>query len=174
MHIKKYDFNYSRRLFAQRLSSGVMGAGVLTSLWPLIANSGDVAKAYPEELRSLEAYTKGKVKEGDYITADNVEHVKDLLAPIVYLEVAQMGRRIKVVPQTTDIQKLYPYDFLEATLRNSGKAVLDEVGNVVVKDSGAPWIGGMPFPDPGSGLEAFSNLGITAGRHDTSVASRKS
>lgn len=173
MHIRKYDFNYSRRLFMEKMAKGAMGAGVLTSLWPLIANTGDITKAYPEELRSLEAYTKGKVKEGDYITADNVEHVKDLLAPIVYLEVAQQGRRIKVVPQTTDIQKLYPYDFLEATLRNNGKATLDNDGNTVVKDTGKPWIGGMPFPDPQSGLEAFTNLGITAGRHDTTQYAAK-
>lgn len=167
MHIKKYDVDYSRRLFMEKLAKGAMGAGVLTSLWPLIAQSGDTARAYPEELRSLEAYTRGKVKEGEYITASNVEHVKDLLAPITYLEVSQMGRRIKVVPQTTDITKLYPHDFLEATLRNSGKGVLNADGNVVNRADGKPWIGGMPFPDPQSGLEAFFNLGITAGRHDT-------
>lgn len=166
MHIKKYDFDYSRRYFMDKMAKGTMGAGVLTSLWPLIAESGDIAKAYPEELQSLSAYTKGKVNEGDYITADNVEHVKDLLSPITYEEVSQMGRRIKVVPQTTDITKMYPHDFLEATLKNSGKAGLDDTGNVVLKADGKPWIGGIPFPDPQSGFEAFSNLGLTAGRHD--------
>lgn len=166
MYIKKYDFNYSRRVFMEKMSRGVMGAGVLTSLWPLIAESGDISRAYPEELQSLDAYTKGKVREGDEITADNVEHVKDLLAPITYQEVSQMGRRIKVVPQTTDITELYPHDFLEATLKNSGNATLDKVGNVRTKTDGSPWVGGMPFPDPKTGLEAFSNLGITAGRHN--------
>ena len=155
MHIKKYDFDYSRRHFMDKMAKGSMGAGVLTSLWPLIAKSGDITKAYPEELQSLSAYTKGKVNEGDFITADNVEHVKDLLAPITYQEVSQMGRRIKVVPQTTDVTKLHPQDFLEATLRNQGKAVLDDVGNVVTKADGKPWIGGLPFVDPQSGLEPF-------------------
>ncbi len=82
MHIKKYDFDYSRRFFMEKTAKGLMGAGVLTSLWPLIGNTGEIGKAYPEELQSLEAYTKGKVKEGDVITAANVEHVKDLLDPV--------------------------------------------------------------------------------------------
>ncbi|HCO59665.1 MAG TPA: hypothetical protein DIT58_05675, partial [Porticoccaceae bacterium] len=68
MHIRKYDFDYSRRFFLEKMVRGTMGAGVLTSLWPLIADAGDITKAYPEELQSLEAYTKGKVKEGDFIT----------------------------------------------------------------------------------------------------------
>ncbi|MDF1832702.1 MAG: DUF1329 domain-containing protein [Porticoccaceae bacterium] len=167
MHIRKYDFDYSRRYFIDKMTKGSVGAGVLTSLWPLIGKSGDITKAYPEELQSLSAYTKGKVNEGEYITADNVEHVKDLLAPITYQEVSQMGRRIKVVPQTTDITKLHPHDFLEATLKNQGKALLDDVGNVVTKGDGKPWVGGIPFLDPQNGLEAFSNLGITASHHDT-------
>ena len=91
MHIKKYDFDYSRRFFMEKTAKGLMGAGVLTSLWPLIGNTGEIGKAYPEELQSLEAYTKGKVKEGDVITADNVEHVKDLLDPVAYLHVDADG-----------------------------------------------------------------------------------
>jgi len=105
---KKYDFDYCRRYFIDKLAKGTVGAGVLTSLWPLIAESGGITKAYPEELQSLSAYTKGKVNEGDFITADNVEHVKDLLCPITYEEISQMGRRIKVVPQTRDITQLSP------------------------------------------------------------------
>ena len=64
MHIRKYDVDYSRRFFLEKTAKGAMGAGVLTSLWPLIGNTGEIGKAYPEELQSLEAYTKGKVKEG--------------------------------------------------------------------------------------------------------------
>ena len=81
MHIKKYDTNFSRRRFMENTLKGVGAAGVLAPLWPLIANAGDVSKAYPDELLSIEMYTKGKVKPGDIITADNVEHVKELLDP---------------------------------------------------------------------------------------------
>lgn len=169
MHIKKYDHDYSRRFFMEKTAKGLMGAGVLTSLWPLIGNTGDITKAYPEELQSLEAYTKGKVKEGDVITADNVEHVKDLLDPVAYTQVSQMGRRIRVRPQTKGVSKLFPHDFYQATLKNQGKAVLDDNGNVVVKGTGKPWIGGAPFVDPQNGLEAFANITLSWGRHDTSI-----
>ena len=173
MHIKKYDFDYSRRFFLEKTTKGLMGAGVLTSLWPLIGNTGEIGKAYPEELQSLEAYTKGKVKEGDVITADNVEHVKDLLDPVAYLQVTQMGRRIRVVPQTQDVTKLHPHSFLEATLKNQGKGMLDANGNVVVKDTGKPWIGGLPFVTPQSGLEALANLTLTGSHHDLTIYAAK-
>ncbi len=166
MHIRKYDFDYSRRFFLEKTARGAMGAGVLTSLWPLIGNTGEIGKAYPEELQSLEAYTKGKVKEGDVITADNAEHVKDLLDPVAYHQVVQMGRRIRVVPQTKDVTKLHPRSFLEATLKNQGKGALDANGNVVVKGTGERWIGGLPFVDPQSGLEALANLTLTGSHHD--------
>lgn len=168
MYIRKYDHNYSRRLFLDRLSKGVMAAGVLTPLWPLISQAGDMTKAYPDELLSIEGYTKGKISTGDYLTADNVEHVKDLLDPIAYNQVSQMGRKIKIVKSTTDVTTLFPHQYLEATLRNQGKAVLDADGNVFTTD-GKPWIGGNPFPDPQSGLEAFANLTLSWGRHDTSL-----
>lgn len=168
MHIRKYDFNYSRRIFLEKLVSGIVTAGVLGPLWPEIARSGEITKAYPEELLSIEAYTKGKVKVGDVITADNVEYVKDLLDPGVYIQVKEMGRRINIVETTTDVTKLYPHRYLEATLKNRGLAVLDEVGNVYTKD-GKPWIGGNPFPDAKTALEAYANLVLSWGRHDQSV-----
>lgn len=169
MHIRKYDFDYSRRYFMDQVTKGTIGAGVLTSLWPLIAESGDITKAYPEELLSIDAYTKGKVNTGDIITADNVELVKDLLDPVAYNQVAQMGRRIRIVPTTTDMSKFFPHDFLEASIRNTGMAEINVDGNVVVKGTGKPWIGGTPFPDPKTGLEAYANLTLSWGRHDTSV-----
>ena len=169
MHIRKYDFDYSRRFFMDKMAKGTMGAGVLTSLMPLIGNTGDIAKAYPEELTSIEAYTKGKIKEGDIVDASNVEHVKDILDPVAYVQISQQGRRIRMAPTTTDITELYPKDYLAATLRNQGKGVFDDGGNVVVKGTGKPWIGGSPFPDPQTGLEAFANVTLSWGRHDTSV-----
>lgn len=89
MHIKKYDFDYSRRFFMDKMAKGTMGAGVLSSLMPLVGNTGDISKAYPEELTNIEAYTKGKIKTGDIVDANNVEHVKDILDPVAYIQITQ-------------------------------------------------------------------------------------
>lgn len=167
MHIRKFDHDYSRRAFLAKAGT-MAGAGVLAPLWPLIAKSADITKAYPEELLSIDAYTKGKVKTGDTITAANVDLVKDLLTPITYKEVKEMGRRIKIVPTTRDVTRLFPANYLEATLRNSGKGRLDKDGNVITAD-GKPWIGGNPFPDAKTGLEAFSNIAMSWGRHDNAI-----
>lgn len=168
MHIRKYDFDYSRRMFLEKTAKGVAAAGVLAPLWPMIANSADdVSKAYPDELLSIEMYTKGKVKPGDVITAANVEHVKALLDPVAYMQVKTMGRRIHIVESTKDVTKLYPHDYLQATLRNKGKAKMGADGNVYTQ-GGDPWIGGSPFPDAKDGIEATANLTLSWGRHDYS------
>lgn len=167
MHIRKYGFDFGRRAFLAK--TGVMaGAGVLAPLWPMIAHAADISKAYPDELLLIEAYTKGKVSTGDTITAVNVDLVKDLLTPIAYKEIKEMGRRIRIVPTTRDVTRMFPVDYLEATLRNRGKALLDAAGNVVTAD-GKPWIGGNPFPDAKNGAEAFANLTISWGRHNNAV-----
>ena len=172
VRIRKYHADYSRRLFLQRLGQGVLATGVLMPLWQAIAQDGDSARAYPDEALSLEAFTKGKVKAGDVIGADNVEHVKDLLDPIQYLQVAQMGRRLDVLDTTTDIMQLSPWEYVEATLRNRGRARFAPDGNVVT-DEGRPWIGGNPFPQPGSALEVFAGITLSWGRHDVSLYATK-
>ncbi len=169
MHIKKYDFNYGRRALLEKTLKGVAGAGVLAPLWPLIANGADTSKAYPDELTSIEMYTKGKVKVGDVITAANVDAVKDLLDPIAYNQVKTMGRKITIVKPTTDASKLFQSGYLDATLRNKGKAKFDANGNIVTADTGKPWIGGNPFPDAKTGNEAIANLTLSWGRHDFSI-----
>ena len=167
MHIKKYGPDFSRRSFLEKTVRGIGTAGVIAPLWPLIANGADMSKAYPDELLSIEMYTKGKVKPGDVITADNVEHVKDLLDPVAYMHVKTMGRRIHIVEPVKDASQLFPAKYLEATLRNKGQAVLDKDGNVFTKD-GKPWNGGNPFPEPKNGVEAQYNLTLSWGRHDWS------
>lgn len=170
MHIRKYDFNYGRRALLEKVGKGAATAGVLTPLWPMLAKADtlDASKAYPDELTSIEVYTKGKVKPGDVITSNNVEYVKDLLSPVTYGQVLNMGRKIKIVKPVDEISKLYPRPYLEATLRNHGKAVIDDVGNVRNSDDGGPWIGGNPFPDAKNGFEAMMNLTLCWGRHDYS------
>ncbi|MDD3765021.1 MAG: DUF1329 domain-containing protein [Nevskiales bacterium] len=168
MRIKKYDFNYSRRVFLEKGLMGAAAAGVLAPLWPEIGRAADITKAYPDELLSIEAYTKGKVKPGDVITADNVDIVKDLLDPIAYQQVKTMGRRINIVETTRDVTKLFPYEYLEATLRNQGQGTIGADGNVWTK-GGEPWIGGNPFPEPEDGLQAMANVTLSWGRHNFSM-----
>ncbi len=167
----RWTSKLSRRNFLQR-GARFAGAGLLAPLWPAIAATGDIGKAYPDELLSVEAYTKGKVKTGDYITADNVEHVKDLLEPAKYHHVAKMGRRLKIVPTTTDWMRLGPWEYLEATLKNQGQAKFDDRGNVVTTD-GNPWIGGHPFPGTEDALELFAGLTLSWGRHDANLYAMK-
>jgi Protein of unknown function (DUF1329) len=167
MRIKKYDAGYSRRHFISQLSRGLLTTGVLAPLWEVIADTGDITNAYPDELLSIDGYTKGKLNVGDEITADNVNLVKDLLDPIRYQQISTMGRKLRLTDTTTDIMKLSPWEYLHATLANDGQAVLDATGNIVTR-KGEPWIGGNPFPNPKSALEAFANITLSWGRHDVS------
>ena len=57
-----------------------------------------------------------------------------------------------------------PY-WIDATLRNRGKAMLDGKGQLWTKD-GQPWIGGDPFPQARSGLEAMWNHKSNIARYD--------
>jgi hypothetical protein len=169
MHIRKYDFDYSRRLFMDKTAKGLGGAGVLTSLWPELSSAGNASGAYPEELLSIEAYTKGAVKVGDVIDADNVDLVQDLLDPVTYQAIKQDKRRVFIQPEEHNLEALYPPYFLDATLNNQGQAVFDAAGNVRTK-SGDRWIGGIPFPDVQSGEEAIANITLSWGRHDSSLS----
>jgi hypothetical protein len=63
---------------------------------------------------------------------------------------------------------MFPNAFLAATLSNAGKARLDGDGNVTTA-SGGHWLGGLPFTEPKSALEVFSNLTLSWGRHDNAV-----
>jgi len=143
MRIKKYDFNYGRRMLMEKAAKGIGTAGVLAPTWPMIGNAGDTTKAYPDELLSISAYTKGKIKPGDVIDANNVDVVKDLFDPITYIQLKKQGRKINVVESTKDATKLFPNQYLMATLKNKGTAKFDATGNVVGGDGG-PWNGGNP------------------------------
>lgn len=164
MRIRKYDFNYGRRQLLKQAATGA-SAGVLAPLWPLIAEGADIGKAYPDELTSIEVYSKGKLKVGDVVSAANVDVVKDLLDPITYKQVKEMGRKINLVASPKDASVLFPHDFLQSSIRNKGKAKFDADGNIVNSD-GKPWIGGLPFPDAKTGNESIANLTLSWGRSD--------
>jgi len=167
MHIRKYDFDYSRRHFLDQLRRGILATGVLAPLWPTLSRGGEITGVYPEELLSIEAYTKGRISAGGIIDANNVELVKELLDPIRYQQIAQQGRRLELVDTTLDALSLSPKEYVEATLRNQGQAKFDIDGNVVTLE-GRPWIGGNPFPDPQTALEVFAGITLTWGRRDAS------
>tara|TARA_R110000850_G_scaffold70053_5_gene155332 strand:+ start:5480 stop:6877 length:1398 start_codon:yes stop_codon:yes gene_type:complete len=167
MRIRKYDFDYSRREFAKKVAMGA-GGGILAPLWPTIANSGDVSKAYPDELTSIELQTKGKIKPGDTLDANNVDHAKHLLDPIFFKQIKEMGRRAKIRAPTKDLTELFPHEYLQATLKNAGRGGFDADGNVIDKETGGPWIGGNAFPDVKTGQEGIANLTLSWGRHDLS------
>ena len=173
MKLLRYDAGYSRRKFLADASRGVLSTGVLMPLHEAIAKTGEVSKAYPDELLSIEGYTKGRIKTGDFIDASNVELVKDLIEPVRYEQILKQGRRLKIVKTTTDIMRLSPWEYIEATLSNSGKGVFDAKGNVVDKTTGGPWIGGNPFPNPTNGIELFAAQTLSWGRHDASFYALK-
>ena len=168
MNIRKFDFNYSRRAFMEKTAMGFGGAGILTALWPEVCRSGDIAKAYPEELYNIEAFTKGRVKIGDVIDEDSIDLIQDLVDPILFQKVKQDHRKFFIQRTPKPIEELFPPYFLDATVRNQGLATFDQIGNVYTKD-GKPWIGGLPFPDPQSGVEAIANITMAWGRHDKAL-----
>ena len=57
--IKKYTDGYSRRHFMQRTAAGMLGAGVFAPVWSALAENGDFSASYPDNLLSIEEYTKG-------------------------------------------------------------------------------------------------------------------
>lgn len=172
MHVRRFDKGFSRRLFLKRVATGIVAAGVLGSPFKAIAKTGAATCAYPDELTSIEEYSCGKLAPGDTISAGNVDLVRDLLDPARYRQIKELGRKLELVAPAENIFELSPYDYVEATLRNAGKARFDATGNVVTGD-GQPWIGGNPFPEPRSALEAFAGLTLSWGRHDISVYASK-
>ncbi len=171
-HLRRYDPGYGRRAFLEATGRGLLRAGVFGSAWAAFWRSGSVAAAYPDELLSIEMYTKGRLKPGDTIDAGNVELVRDLLDPVRLAQIAHMGRRLVLAPTTTDLTRLNPLAYLEASERHRGLARFDASGNIVTAD-GRPWIGGNPFPEPRSPLEVFAAHTLSWGRHDVSVYASK-
>ena len=130
----------------------------------LIGEGKSIAAAYPDEVLSIEKYTKGMVKPGMIISKENAELVKDLCFEGLYMEL-QRGAQIKIAETTLRADALIPPYWVEATLRNKGQAVLDKKGQLWHKD-GRQWIGGDPFPEAKTGLEAAWNSVFNFRRYD--------
>lgn len=166
MRLRKYGDGWTRRHFLEQIGKGVLAAGVIAPLWQLIEETGSCAAAYPPELLSIEAYTKGKIKPGDVLDASKVDVVKDLLDPALYWQIKSDGRVADMVASETDVSKLVLPQYLDATIRNRGVHVIGRDGNVYTK-AGKPWIGGNPFPEPKIAEEVLLSHALAWGRHDS-------
>ena len=166
MRLLKYTEGWTRRHFLEQVGKGVFAAGVLNPLMDIVGRNGSLEAAYPPELLSIEAYTKGKIKPGDVLNAENVDIVKDLLDPAAYYQIKHDGRLVDIAPTETDVTKLTPTPFLQATLANKGKHKIFPDGNCYTLD-GKDWIGGNPFPEPQSAQEVLMANSLSWGKHDT-------
>src|SRR5579864_7815993 len=134
MHLTKYTEGWTRRHFLEQVSKGVFAAGVLSPLMDVIGRNGNCETAYPPELLSIEAYTRGELKAGDVLSAENVDIVKDLLDPGAYWQIKHDGRLVDLAPTETDLARLMPTAYLQATLANNGKHRIFPDGNVYTFD----------------------------------------
>lgn len=165
MHLLKYTEGWTRRHFLGQSAKGVMAAGILAPLWSVIENTGTCEAAYPPELLSIEAYTKGKLKTGSVLNADNVDVVKDILNPGLYHQIKHERRECDLAPTETRLDHLTPKPYLEATLHNKGKYKFGPDGNLSTKD-GQPWRGGNPFPEPKDAKEVLIANTLSWGKRD--------
>lgn len=150
--------DWTRRDFLK--AAGVMaGAGYLKPLLSLVGEGKTITGAYPEEVLHIEAYTKGKVKPGMVISKQNVELIKDFAPESLVIELQRGSTEIKIAETTlmaTNPPGILPKYWLEATMRNKGRARLTSKGQLVDKN-GDWWIGGTPFPEPKNALETIWN-----------------
>jgi len=129
MRLLKYTEGWTRRHFLEQVGKGVFAAGVLNPLMDVIGRNGSLEAAYPPELLSIEAYTKGKLKPGDVLNSENVDIVKDLLDPGAYFQIKHDGRLVDIAPTETDVTKLTPTPFcrrpwpIKASTRSSPTAI---------------------------------------------------
>src|SRR5215469_5502635 len=121
MRSLKYTEGWTRRHLLEQTAKGIFAAGVLSPLMDVIGDDGNCEASYPPELLSIEAYTKGKLKPGDVLSAENVDIVKDVLDPGAYWQIKQDGRLVDLVSTETDMIRLMPLPYLKATLSNRGK-----------------------------------------------------
>src|SRR5919109_5228571 len=92
---KEFDYfdHWTRRDFLKKTGAWA-GAGLLQPVLSLVGAGKTVEAAYPEEVLSIEKYTKGRVKPGMIITKDNVQIIKDIAPEGLVVEL-QRGAQIK-------------------------------------------------------------------------------
>jgi len=105
---------------------------------------------------TIEELSGGKVKIGDLIDNNNVDLVKEYLDPGSYASIKN-GFILRMSTMNLPPEKLLARHFRDATERNRGKAVMDENGTVYYEKIGTVWPGGLPYPEPGNGMEVMAN-----------------
>ncbi|MBN2468729.1 MAG: DUF1329 domain-containing protein [Deltaproteobacteria bacterium] len=121
----------------------------------------DFTGLWQEPPQSLANLTNGKITEGMVITKDNVEELKDDLIALTgenIYDMVKKGMEMVIAPYKP---WPVPKSFMEVTISNKGRAVLDKNGNLRDKDGGW-WTGGIPFfdlskNDPQAGVKAWYN-----------------
>ena len=94
---------WTRRHFLK--TAGVFtGAGLLQPVLPLIGAGKNIEAAYPEEVLSIEKYTKGLVKPGMVISKDNAELVREFTSPGLYEELKR-GLEIKIAEKLAQLRQ---------------------------------------------------------------------
>jgi len=161
---------WTRRNFLKKVGVWA-GAGLLQPVLSLIGAGKSIGAAYPEEVMSIEKYSRGKIKPGMIISKENVELIKDISPEGLVVEL-QRGAQIKIAETTTRAEATQPKFWLDATLRHKGQAVLDKNGQLWHK-SGGPWIGGAPFPEPKTALEAMWDYKFSPRRYDNLIVASK-
>jgi len=141
------------RLIVYSLSLVLLSPGSLIGANIPSIEDVTAGKASPPTIEDL---TGGKVKNDGLVDKNNVELVKEYLTAGMY-EMVKRGMVLKMGTQLPPDQ-LNPKVFREATERNRGKAVTDENGVVYYEKIGAPWLGGIPFPNAKTGMEAMGNF----------------
>src|SRR3989338_9011634 len=120
-YITMWKPEWTRRDFLKTAGAWA-GAGLLQPVLPLIGSGKSIAAAYPDEVLSIEKYTKGRVKPGMVISKDNADLIKDLCAEGLYVELGR-GSEIKIDKTSLDPAAFQPEAWIEATLRNKGQAI---------------------------------------------------
>ncbi len=142
-----------------------MAAGLIAPLWDVLSNTGTCEAAYPPELLSIEAYTKGKLKAGGVLDANNVDTVKDIMNPGLYHQIKYEKRICDLAPTETRMNRLLDVHFWGATLHNKGRYKFGSDGNLWTM-KGEPWQGGNPFPEPTDAKQVLISNTLAWSRHD--------
>ena len=95
---------------------------------------------------------------GDIIDAANVDEYKEYILDST-IELIKMGL-VQKVTETSAPGALDNAEYMALSRKNDGKAkILDEYGTIGLED-GSPWIGGIPFLKPKSGIEVMQNYQV--------------
>ena len=105
-------------------------------VWPIISHAEEPLEVWwTKTTPTIEEISGCKLKLGDKITKDTVEHVKDYMLLALYLDTLD-GAEWEIAAYTPG-EELMPHGLLKATKENLGKAVISPTGTVRMADGSA-------------------------------------